>query len=163
MKVKSNQGSCASQMKRPIKPKRYRYPGHDGTVSTSELRRLPKAEKLEVMRVWFYDNYEDPVHNSPWIDGEFTYLHGGPYDARNELEGQFSGVISDMLMDELADELNSECDTWAGCKFWNYLAEFFWNYLADFLWKCLAVSSHGICTGYATKFLSLFPTMSCHS
>lgn len=66
------------------------------------------------MRVWFYANYEDPVHNSPWINGEFTYLHGGPYDARDELEGEFSGVVSDTLMDELADELNNDCDTWGG-------------------------------------------------
>ncbi len=96
------------------KVKRYRYPKHEGTVTSSELRKLPKSEKLEVMRIWFYDNYEDPVHNSPWVDGEYIYLHGGPYEAQEELDAEFGGVVSESLINELTDELNSDCDTWAG-------------------------------------------------
>lgn len=44
----------------------------------------------------------------------YQYIYGGPYDAREELEEEFSGIVSDDLIEELTDELNNECADWSG-------------------------------------------------
>ncbi len=68
------------------------------------------------MRRWFYENYEDPVHGCPYMssEGGYQYIYGGPYDAREELDGEFGGVVDDEVIEELADELNNECADWSG-------------------------------------------------
>lgn len=64
------------------------------------------------MRTWFLERYEDPVHSSPWVDGEYLYIHGGPYDAKDELEGEFYGLASQEAIEELVVDLESECMDW---------------------------------------------------
>ncbi|RUQ93072.1 hypothetical protein [Legionella septentrionalis] len=50
----------------------------------------------------------------PYCEGEYIYIYGGPYDAQEELDGQFSGEVSDEVISELADELSTECPYWSG-------------------------------------------------
>lgn len=94
------------------KPKRYSYPSYKGTISLSEFRKLPKDAKIDVMRTWFLERFEDPVHSAPWVDGEYVYINGGPYDADEVLQTEFSGLVPIDAIQELVKELNAECIEW---------------------------------------------------
>ncbi|HEY9755900.1 MAG TPA: hypothetical protein V6C97_12110 [Oculatellaceae cyanobacterium] len=117
------------------KPTRYTYPSYKGTISASEFRKLPKDAKLDVMRTWFFERYEDPVHSSPWVDGEYVYIHGGPYDAGVEIEAEFSGLASKEAIEELVDDLNSDCTEWTGAQdradYDDYDDEYEWHRLSS--------------------------------
>ena len=51
----------------------------------------PTAEE---MVKWFLGHYKDPVHGVPHDSGEggYQYVHGGPYDAKEEIEEHFPGA-----------------------------------------------------------------------
>jgi hypothetical protein len=94
-----------------------RYTLSDGqAISPQRLRSSDREIQLDAMRSWFYENYEDPVHNCPYIssEGGYQYIYGGPYDAREELEQEFSGIVDEDVIEELADELSDECPNWSG-------------------------------------------------
>lgn len=79
------------------------------------LSDLDHDTQLEVMRTWFHQNFEDPAERTPYesAEGGYIWIWGGPYDAREELDGEFSDVISENIIDELATELERECVEWA--------------------------------------------------
>lgn len=47
---------------------------------------------------------------------EYVYIHGGPYDAQEELEGEFAGLASEEAITELADDLSSDCSDWTQAR-----------------------------------------------
>jgi hypothetical protein len=67
------------------------------------------------MRHWFLARYEDPNENTPY-DGGYVYIYGGPYDAREELEGAFATLIDEDLIAEVAAALEEEFQVheWSG-------------------------------------------------
>ncbi len=79
-----------------------------------KLKNLSREEQKIYMEEWFRGNYEDPAEQCPYCEGEYIYLWGGPYDAQEELEEQFSGEVADEIISELADELSMECPYWSG-------------------------------------------------
>jgi hypothetical protein len=87
-----------------------------GSISESALKVADAETQKEVMEIRFYSNYEDPVHSCPHDSGEggYQFIYGGPYEAREELEGIFSGIVPDDVIAELADELENECSEWSG-------------------------------------------------
>ena len=66
------------------------------------------------MKTWFFENYEDPVENTPYDSGEggYQYIWGGPFDAREELETEFSGIVPDELIEDLSDDLSDISAEW---------------------------------------------------
>jgi len=70
----------------------------------------------EKMIGWFQSKYEDPVHHCPYEskEGGYEFIYGGPFDAREELEYEFSDQYPDSLIDEVASELEGECLMWSG-------------------------------------------------
>ena len=90
------------------------------TSEYEELRRqdLPNKDRdvqWDVMRTWFFQNYEDPAERTPYEsrEGGYIWIWGGPYEAREELESEFHGVVSNDLIEELSYELNGICPEWA--------------------------------------------------
>ena len=85
----------------------------DEGFSQSRFKRQSKKKKLELMVRWFNSNYVDPVHNSPYItaEGGYQYIHGGPYDARDELGDMFGSVAADDLIETAAIEVESDGTT----------------------------------------------------
>jgi hypothetical protein len=63
---------------------------------------------------WFHENFEDPVHSTPYNsqEGGYLYINGGPYDARDIITTVFGNIISDDLIDEIVDQINRESDVW---------------------------------------------------
>jgi hypothetical protein len=82
----------------------------------SHLSKLERAEQKEAMRKWFFQHYGDPVDETPYIgsEGGYQYIWGGPYDAQQELAGEFEGVVPEDVIEELADELNDISTEWSG-------------------------------------------------
>lgn len=80
------------------------------------IKRLPYAKQIERMRDWFYERFEDPAQHTPYesAEGGYIWIHGGPYDAAEELENEFSEEAKDGAIEELVDELTNECWEWAG-------------------------------------------------
>jgi hypothetical protein len=55
------------------------------------LGRIAHEAIVAAMVEWFFNNFEDPVHRTPHDEGEYVWIWGGPYDARDELEIAFDG------------------------------------------------------------------------
>lgn len=73
-------------------------------------------EKLEAMRRWFLDRFEDPANNTPW-DGEdkkYVYVWGGPYHQDDELQSRFGKFVDSKLINEIVHDLSLDVgDDWA--------------------------------------------------
>ena len=70
----------------------------------------------EAMRVWFETRYWDPANNTPYNsrEGGYLYIHGGPYDAEEELYRKFGREFSDELIRAVIDDVESDGITeWA--------------------------------------------------
>ncbi len=50
-----------------------------------------KNRKRQTQKVvdWFLENYDDPVNHCPYDEGDYVWIYGGPYDAREEIEAHF--------------------------------------------------------------------------
>ena len=70
-----------------------------------DFLRFDREEQKEIMRSWFFENFEDPVHNCPYEtrEGGYVYIWGGPYEARDELESKFADLVDSKLIDELVE------------------------------------------------------------
>lgn len=71
---------------------------------------MRKAEKLELMIEWFYQNYEDPANHTPYesAEGGYIWIWGGPYDARDELSSKFDNLVSESLIEEAVKEIERD-------------------------------------------------------
>ena len=58
--------------------------------SCPDVRNLDDDAAVETMVEWFQANFEDPAEGTPFDEGEYVFIWGGPYDAREELECAFS-------------------------------------------------------------------------
>ena len=77
-----------------------------------DIREMNHDDVVEAMVRWFFANFEDPVENTPWNDGEYVFICGGPYDARDELEDAFGQVASDRAIAAAIDRIEEEGDMW---------------------------------------------------
>lgn len=98
-----------------MKEPSYFHPESDTQFSADDLRAADKEAQIEVMRAWFYKNYEDPAERTPYetAEGGYQWIWGGPYDVRDELQSEFSGLVSHETIMELVDELNQVSVEWS--------------------------------------------------
>lgn len=89
--------------------KRY-YSGDDSEigVTPSQLKRLGRKRQLEYVVYWFNSMFIDPVHDTPRDEGEYIYIHGGPYEAEDEIYSEFRGLISDKILEKAVEEVGSD-------------------------------------------------------
>lgn len=94
----------------------YDLPEEEKTITLADLKSRPAEFQIEIMRTWFFSNYQDPVHECPYNgrEGGYQYIHGGPYIAEEELSEEFSNIIDDDVIEKLASELEDECYEWSG-------------------------------------------------
>lgn len=81
----------------------------------SQVKRLGKDKQLEIMEVWFRTYFEDPAEETPYEsrEGGYQYIWGGPYDADEELQQEFSSLVPLDRIQELSEELGAENWQWA--------------------------------------------------
>jgi hypothetical protein len=94
-------------------PEEFKLP--DGTsINELQLKNADEETQTDAMRVWFYSHYEDPANETPYTSEDgYLYFHGGPYEAKEVLEGHFELLVPDEVIEKLADELERESSEWA--------------------------------------------------
>jgi hypothetical protein len=100
-----------------VSDRQYWYPpDYTHPISADSLHEAEPEFQKEVMRAWFFQHYEDPVESTPYdsSEGGYIYVWGGPYDAGEELSGEFSDSVQEEVIKELADELARESPEWSG-------------------------------------------------
>ncbi len=111
------------------------YFNPEGTepISTSKLRKSKRSYQIEVMKDWFSRHFENPAESTPYesAEGGYIYIWGGPFDAREELESEFSGIVSDKAINALVDELESECYEWSGIPSADEYDDYFYDVISS--------------------------------
>ena len=94
----------------------YDHPEYTHTISEAHLSKEDRTSQLDVMRTWFFQKYQNPVEECPYIskEGGYIYIWGGPYDAGEELHAEFDEVVPEEVIDELVEELEEQCYEWSG-------------------------------------------------
>ena len=84
-------------------------------VTPSRLKRLGKAKQREYLLAWFHHYFEDPAQETPYNsqEGGYLYVFGGPYNAREELDGEFGSFISEEVIEEVVREIEADGVEWA--------------------------------------------------
>jgi hypothetical protein len=84
-----------------------------------EIKNLSKEKQIEIMENWFLSNYQNPEDECPYDseEGDYVYIYGGPYDAREKLEDQFEEYVDKSIIDELVNKLENRCFEWSGIDF----------------------------------------------
>lgn len=69
-----------------------------------------RENHINEMKEWFLNRYEDPAESCLYEtkEGGYFYLHGGPYNAEEELSTEFGGRYSDDEIQKAAEELENE-------------------------------------------------------
>lgn len=71
------------------------------------LEGLNSDERVEVMAEWFFENFDDPAQETPY-EGEYIYIWGGPYDAREQLGDAFASEATEDELEAAIDEVQSD-------------------------------------------------------
>jgi len=71
--------------------------------SAEDLQHLEKEELVEVMKTWFFHNFEDPAEKTPYesAEGGYIYIWGGPYDASDVLSSEFGDYVPEKVINEV--------------------------------------------------------------
>jgi len=98
-------------MARPV-GKRYDHPlGADHPpVTPSRIRRLGREAQVQLIAEWFFSLHQDPANGTPYNgrEGGYLYVHGGPYDAREQIEAEFSDYVDEDIIEAATDFVESD-------------------------------------------------------
>ena len=94
---------------------KYDLPDSECTITRDDLEKADRDTQIDVMRTWFFQNYEDPAERTPYDSGEggYIWIWGGPHEAQDVLETEFFEIIPEELIHELSKELDEICWEWA--------------------------------------------------
>ena len=76
-----------------------------------ELAALEPETQKEILTAWFHVNFEDPAESTPHdsSEGGYQYVWGGPYDAEEELFGEFGSYgVPEEVINEVVEELTRD-------------------------------------------------------
>lgn len=70
-------------------------------VNDDWLLNASENDQIAAILNWFYARYCDPAHETPCMssEGGYIWIHGGPYDAREEIEERFNGLVPDEVLE----------------------------------------------------------------
>jgi hypothetical protein len=89
-------------------------PQLDAVSPVPDVAGLDDDEAADVIQEWFLSNFDDPVQSMPRIDGEFLYILGGPYDARDEIVSAFSESAPEHVVEAAIRAIEARgIDDWA--------------------------------------------------
>ncbi len=89
-------------------------------ISEDELKAANRDRQVEMLVAWFRSRFDDPSQETPYNgrEGGFLYVHGGPYDAADELHGEFSGAVDEKIIDAAVEEVESDgISEWAPIRY----------------------------------------------
>lgn len=70
---------------------------------------VDRQARIDAMVEWFFERFEDPANRLPYEtrEGGYQWIDGGPYDAREEIEDNFSDEPEDIVQ-AAVDKIESE-------------------------------------------------------
>ena len=71
------------------------------------------SHAVELMVQWFFTNFEDPAEGTPHHEGEFVFIWGDPFDAREELEAAFGNTATEQALEDAVTRIEEDCYEWA--------------------------------------------------
>ena len=79
-------------------------------VNNEWLETAEPEMRQEAMRTWFLSRFWDPANDTPYNgkEGGYLYIHGGPYDASEEINGQFAALVPDQDIQTVIDDVESD-------------------------------------------------------
>ena len=74
----------------------------------------PIEDSVDLIRNWFFENFEDPAVSTPYDgrEGGYQYIWGGPYNTRDIIENIFADTASEELINAAIDEVESHGYEW---------------------------------------------------
>ena len=76
------------------------------------LQNANRKLQHEAMRQWFLSRYCDPANDTPYNgqEGGYLYIHGGPFQAEDQLYGRFGDIVEnpDRVIRAVIDDVESD-------------------------------------------------------
>jgi hypothetical protein len=76
-----------------------------------DIRGLDDGDAADKMAEWFLTNFDNPAEDTPWDEGEYVYIWGGPYKAREELEAAFE-TATETAIEAALKQIEEVDDSW---------------------------------------------------
>jgi hypothetical protein len=77
-------------------------------ITLAQLARMDQGGQWPYIEHWFRRHFENPANETPWGDGQYQYVWGGPYNALTELEYEFGEVVPFERLEHFAETLESD-------------------------------------------------------
>jgi hypothetical protein len=81
-------------------------------TAVPDLRGAEFEDAVDAVVTWFFANFEDPAEATPWDEGEYVFIWGGPYDAREEIDAAFAS-IDEKVIDAAVERIEQDGWEWA--------------------------------------------------
>jgi hypothetical protein len=100
--------------RRPTVLEAFEESQHDPLSIPPDVRHTSVEDAIEAIKTWFFENFEDPVHSTPYVsaEGGYMYIWGGPYETRDIIENIFADTASEELIKAAVEEIEQEGDEW---------------------------------------------------
>ena len=84
--------------------------GTEVTIPRKTLARLNSDQQAEAIALWFIQYYEDPAQQTPYDgrEGGYQYIISGPFNAREEIEEEFSGVAAPEAIEAAISQVEAD-------------------------------------------------------
>lgn len=78
-------------------------------INNDWLSEADLPDQVAAMVQWFHARFWDPAHETPYMssEGGYIWIHGGPYDATEQIQGRFAGIASEDAIQEAIDSVQS--------------------------------------------------------
>jgi hypothetical protein len=79
------------------------------TDPPDDFTDLSVEEAAEVIKEWFFENFEDPAQMTPYnsADGGYQFIWGGPYDATDVIGNTFAESASEEIIEAAIEAVQS--------------------------------------------------------
>ncbi|MFG6110240.1 hypothetical protein ACEU0G_000101 [Stenotrophomonas nematodicola] len=83
-------------------------------INNDWLEDASPEEQASALLEWFQARFQDPAHETPYMssEGGYIWIHGGPYDAKEELEERFSALVPDEVITFVAEHVEEVDGVW---------------------------------------------------
>ena len=84
------------------------------SIPPDSFEDMTQEDAVELIRDWFFENFEDPAHSTPYesAEGGYQYIWGGPYNARDIIENVFADTASDELITAAIEAVERDGIEW---------------------------------------------------
>ena len=74
-------------------------------ISDDWLATAEPEQQVAAVVEWFQARFQDPAHETPYMssEGGYIWVHGGPYDASEEIQERFGSVVPFEVLEAAAE------------------------------------------------------------